>query len=302
MGDLECGRRRSRVLILCLLAVGGICVGQGIPAKQTLAIYARTTNQFAAAIFLKPTQATNADLACQFAPLIIQQVAAGPLAAALLRDQFGAPGVSNVVSVLDPAHPPVYWVADTVPLNGQDHVRLSYQWWYPARNPPVELSALSRQGLRITLDSQDQPAIWEILADTSGRQLVFISQSLEAAAGAEFGKPLPGRRYSIERSLKEAPNVIVPRVIDDGPAATGPIIYLSEGNRNVSTLICRCMPAQAKRLVATRTFDLPPLDADAMNALLAVAGTASNGPPVLWPGDRRSENRLDKRLRLPASF
>ena len=161
---------------------------------------------------------------------------------------------------------------------------------------------MSRQGLRITLDSQDQPAIWEILADTSGRQLVFISQSLEAAAAAEFGKPLPGRRYSIERSLKEAPNVIVPRVIDDGPAATGPIIYLSEGNRNVSTLICRCMPAQAKRLVATRTFDLTPLDADAMNALLVVAGTASNGPPVLWPGDRRSENRLDKRLRLPASF
>ena len=77
------------------------------------------------------------------------------------------------------------------------------------------------QGIRITLNSAGQPAIWEVLADGSGAELIFVSQSLEAAALAEFGKPLPGRRYAIERSVEEAPSVVVARVIDDGPMAHG---------------------------------------------------------------------------------
>ena len=104
--------------------------------------------------------------------------------------------------------------------------------------------ALPRQGIRITLDARSQPAAWEVLTDTSGLRLIFVSQSLEAAAAAEFGKPLQGRRYAIERDLGQAPGVVVPRVVDDGPVAMGPIVYLCEGTRNVSTVICRCMPAQ----------------------------------------------------------
>ena len=82
----------------------------------------------------------------------------------------------------------------------------------------------------------------------------------------------------------------------------GPIVYLSEGTRDVSTLICRCMAAQVKKLVATLTFDLTPLNADALSALLQITGAASNAPPVLWPEDGQSENRLDHFLRLPAGF
>ena len=112
------------------------------------------------------------------------------------------------------------------------------------------------QGIRITLNSAGQPVIWEVLADSSGAELFFVSQNLEAAAMAEFGKPLPGRRYAIERSVEAAPDVVVARVIDDGPVAMGPIVYLSAGTRAVSTLICRCMPAQARKLLATSTYDL----------------------------------------------
>jgi hypothetical protein len=287
-------------------------------------VYARAANQFAAAMFFKPAAATNAGLASQLAPLIIQEVPDKQGSAASLRGVFGnspsvsdipassfvirhsslhsPPGAMNTVPGVDVPQSTVFFAADSVQFNGHAHARLSYQWCYSPSHPPGAPPALPRQGIRITLDSRGRPGVWEVLADTSGLRLIFVSQRLEAAAMAEFGKPLPGRRFAIERDLDQAPDVVVPRVIDDGPVAMGPIVYLSEGTRNVSTLICRCMPAQVKQLIATRTFDLTPLEGAVLDAFLATAGTASNAPPVLWPADSHGENGLDHCLRLPAGF
>jgi hypothetical protein len=161
---------------------------------------------------------------------------------------------------------------------------------------------LALQGIRITLDSAGLPVIWEVLADRSGAELICVSQNLEAAAVAEYGKPLSGRRYTIERSREEAPNVIVARVIDDGPVAMGPIVYLSAGTRAVSTLICRCMPAQAKRLLGTSVYDLLPFESAAAQPLLTQARALTKEPTAFWPGDPRSRDQLEKRLRLPSGF
>ena len=277
-------------------------------------VYARATNQFAAAIFLKPAGATNADLISELAPLIMQQVAEqepspdslrrAPLDPGFAAD-IPASGPTGQYSPLLSGHgltreePAVYYMADRVQLNGHAHMRFAYQWFYPARNPAGVAGGFPAQGVRITFNSAGQPAVWEVLADTSGRRLMFVSQSLERAAAAEFGKPLPGRRYAVERSVEQAPEVLVPRVIDDGPVPMGPIVYLNQGTRNVSTLICRCMPAQVKRLVATRMFELLPLD----NAALVLSGTtASNAPPVLWHSGSPAPKGIGQWLRLPSDF
>jgi hypothetical protein len=131
---------------------------------------------------------------------------------------------------------------------------------------------------------------------------MFVSHSLEVAALAEFGKPLPGRRYAIESSVEEAPDVIVARVIDDGPVAMGPIVYLSASTRTVSTLICRCMPAQVRRLVATSTYDLLPFQSGPTNSLLTQARALLQEQIAFWPGEPPGETRLDKCLRLPRTF
>ena len=288
--------------IWCLCFVSGACAGQPLPAKLAAEVYARATNQFGAAVFFTPTRATNTDLPWQLVPLIIQEVASGQTSVPSLRDQFGTLGLSHGVPAIESSRPTVCWATDSVQVNGRPHARLFYQWCYPPSIATDQRPALLRQGIRMTLDSRGQPAIWEILADTSGLRLIFVSQSLEAAAAAEFGKPLPGRRHSIERSLEQAPSVVVPRATDDGPQAMGPIVYLSEGTRNVSTLICRCMPAQVKQLLATRTFDLTALDVATLKAFLATASTGSNTPPAFWPGDERAEDRLDNCLRLPEKF
>ncbi len=165
-------------------------------------------------------------------------------------------------------------------------------------SPASPESGLPVQGIRITLNTNGQPVIWEALADRSGAELIFVSQTLEAAALAEHGKPLPGRRYAIESSTEAAPKVIVARVIDDGPVAMGPIVYLNAGTRNVSTLICRCMPAQAKKLLATNTYELRHLDALTVQSLL----TQAKEPAAFWPGDQRPGDRLEQWLRLPSAF
>lgn len=264
-------------------------------------IYQRASNQFAQADFYKPAESKTHEAAFALAPLVLQEVTGvtdqPPLAAS-----FGTLSRSNGLWVLDRSWPAIYWRADTVTLNGKAHTRLAYWWFYPtgaARSesaPHLALldrgaGSLTTQGVRVTLNSAGLPAIWEVLADSSGFRLVFVAQSLEAAAAARFGKPLPGRRYAVEQSLAQAPKVMVARVIDDGPVAMGPILYLNAASRTVSTLICRCMPAQAKVLRATIAYDLLPLP--------DISGDLPSVPTGTWSGEAATDNRLEHWLRLP---
>ena len=87
--------------------------------------------------------------------------------------------------------------------------------------------------------------------------------------------------------MEAAPNAIVARVIDDGPVPMGPIVHLSAGSHNVSTLICRCMPTQAKSLLETKTYELRPLG----DAKFRTAFEPSGEPAAA---------RLARLLRLPS--
>ncbi len=294
---------------LCALSCARFHLPPIPPGLAPVEIYQRATNQFAQADFYKPAESKTNEPAFALAPLILQEVegAGEPLSQ---PDRFGTLSLSNGLWALDPSRPSVYWHADTVTLSGRSHARLAYWWFYSlgsarsASAPYLQSSGqreggLMAQGLRLTLNSAGQPAIWEVLADSSGAGLVFVSQSLEAAAAARFGKALPGRRYAVERSVQEAPKAIVARVIDDGPVAMGPIVYLSAGTRSVSTLICRCMPAQAKTLRTTATYDLLPLPAAASDLLSQTPGTEPDSRPNFWAGDVDTDNRLEQWLRLP---
>jgi hypothetical protein len=306
----------------CLLALESACGGELFPAAQTSQFYTRATNQFGAADFYKPAVTTNTGLAFELVPLIMQEVdwgggrrtneerltlearerdarAGGALSG---TDRFGLGSLPEDVLALDQAPRGIYEYPDVVELNGKSYVRSTYIWFYAGEGRQRMDAGLRAQGVRITLNSRGQPAIWEVLADTSAARLVFVSRSLEAAAEAEFGKPLPGRRYAIERPVAEAPKVIVPRVIEDGPMAMGPIVYLQAGTHDVSTVICRCMPAQAKALLATSDYRLVPFASAAAQLGLMRERLTKQGRAVLWPGGAQSDHCLEKLLRLPAAL
>lgn len=279
-------------------------------------IYQRATNEFACAEYFKPaeTRTGTNELSFALAPLILQQVN-HTQELPTLPDRFGTLSDINGALVLDRSRPAIYWQADSVQVKGKAHARFSYVWCYSLGNqgsehgpgtnnasPSRAETALPLQGIRITLSSAGQPVIWEVMADSSSAKLLFVSQSLEAAAVAEFGRPLPGRRYAIERSSESAPDVIVARVIDDSPVPTGPIVYLSAATRQVSTLICRCMPAQARKLLATGTYILLPFQETSTNSPITQAKLILQKRAAFWPADDASGNGLGACLRLPEVF
>ncbi|MCX6894086.1 MAG: hypothetical protein NTZ16_00960, partial [Verrucomicrobia bacterium] len=87
---------------------------------------------------------------------------------------------------------------------------------------------------------------------------IIVSQSLETAARQSFGAALPGRRFVIETDITSAPAVVVARVIEDGPAAMGPMV-LADAQGRVVTLFCRCMPTPSRAVSGEGYFELRPL-------------------------------------------
>jgi len=172
-------------------------------------------------------------------------------------------------------------------------------WRYPGETGnSVENTNLALQGIRITLSPAGLPAIWEVLRDRTEAELIFVSRSLESAAQKEFGKALPGRRFAVERNLEQAPGVIVARIIEDGPVAMGPMVYLSAGSRSVSTVICRCMPAQAKRLRESRTYELAPITPQTLDSFKA----RFKARTAFWPEERPDPERANRCLRMPHNW
>lgn len=198
----------------------------------------RSEARFERAIYLKPT-ITNSVLsdAEKFAPLLIIEAAGASAGTA-------ASGADLPKEI--------FFHSGRIQLNGRWHEQKTYWWNYPQRGQ----GSLAAQGVRITLNSAGAPAIWEVLADTRGAQVIFVSQSVETQASREFGAAQGGRRFAVERALNESPRTVVARVIEDGPMPMGPIVYLRGDTHDVTTVICRCMDSQARELASQLEYQL----------------------------------------------
>jgi hypothetical protein len=288
------GSTLSALVLLAACSLRTLCADQEALTREALArLYARPTNFFAEALLLKPLEIETARPFLTLAPLLLVQ-AMPPLP----PNQFGMLSLSNGSLHLDTQRPAIYAALDTLELGpGKTHPRCTYLWCYPASEGAATLTRLRLQGVRITLDSQGRPAVWEVLADSSCARLLFVSESLESAAATRHGKALPGRRYAIEQSLAEHPRALVARLLDDGPIPMGPLVYLEAGTGDVSTVLCRCMPAQARTVTQTRTCEVLPF-AEHEDLLLRVLAQMKS-KLAYWPGEDSRALKLDAWLRLP---
>jgi hypothetical protein len=173
-----------------------------------------------------------------------------------------------------------------VTLGGQTRQQLYYRWRYPPGTTPT---ALSTQGVRLTLDASGYPAVIELLGRQDGLRIIYVSKSLEELARAAHGEPLEGRRHAIERSIAELPNVVVARVLPAGAAPLGPFVYLQRGTRNAITMLCRCEPSRLSEAHKTHTYVL---------AERAVAASDENE----MLDDAADPGWLEHALRLPERF
>jgi hypothetical protein len=199
-------------------------------------VYDRTDLDFEAGVLYKPTEGRAEEDAWTLAPLLIEE---SPM-----------PGVDGAD---EPSGPAVVYYERTITLfAGREYAQWSYLWSYPDTG--------TAQGVRMTIGADGFPSIYEVLHDTSGARLFFVADALEQAATRKHGPRLPDRRFAVEPDVERAPDVVVGGTLESGPTPLGPFVYVRREDRNVNTVICRCMPSRVISIPSTATYDLEPLD------------------------------------------
>lgn len=298
-------QRAASAGLLAGAVLGSACTEEprtpvgSVPLVQLASVYARTEQGFSTADLFKPKRDAQTEEAIYRAPLILQEVTGdgGDLVDA---DRFRAvlrPGGGP--ARFETEAPAVYFGQQSAVLGQNVYPLVSYVWQYPQAS---ERSGRRTQGLRLTLDDDGFPVLVEVLNDSSGLRVVYVARRLEAAAARDYGEPLPGRRFAIERSLEEQPRLVVPAVFEDGPEPSGPMVYLRAGSHDVGAVLCRCMPSQVEAIRDNLDYDLLPLEA------LADAEATPVRLPLPWghsavPGSGETERHgLEGALRWPRGF
>jgi hypothetical protein len=227
-------------------------------------VYHRTQQRWSRAVFLSPQPETSQGEDRWMAPLIVQELDDG------LSGDAAAAGTSTSPSQAPPGFgrlsidasgqvkiavgaPTVYRVEGKVEIDGRSFSQWTFAWFYP---PASAAPRVPYRGFRMTRDRHGYALICEVISSDAGRREFYVAKSVEQAAARKFGRPLAGRRYHVEPSLSEQPDVLVPRIVGEGPQPMGPFVYLDRQRRQVTTLLCRCEPSQVETFAKSSTYEL----------------------------------------------
>ena len=268
----------------------------GLTAETATSIYERAGRTFDSIQLNRPQSDQELPFDVYLAPMIVQE----------LRPDAPAASAIGALALAESGHaevraesPVVYYARSHASIGGEQRDQLAFLWWYP----DTPQGASSAQGVRITLGKTGVPILWEVLSDPSGARLVFVSETLEELARQHSGAPLPGRRFSVERSLDEAPRTVVARAISNGGVPLGPFVYLEAGTRAARTLLCRCSPSEFTDLAGELLFELRSLDSLAELGLEKREWTPElpvlAGSPLPPAPDDADPRWLELNLRLP---
>ncbi|MFQ5590664.1 MAG: hypothetical protein ACE5HE_05850 [Phycisphaerae bacterium] len=289
---LKAGEIRSLVVLCLAPPVCGCPHAPPIaraPAALSLAdreaLRAIALTEFDGAVFYKPHPVAEADALSELAPLIVQQVLQDhsssvrpvrTLTGVNLEATTGGAALS--VPVADGLE--VHGGASYVRIRGKRFAQVVYLW--NNRADPGKHGS-HWQGIRGTLGEDGFPLAWEVLGLQDAIRRFFVSDTLENAAAAKFGDALPGRSFAVERPAEEAPNALVVRTVEDGPIPLGPYVYIGADTNEVTTLLCRCSPAQVNRFVNTLYYRISPLE-DVEPSAAAMVETKNDLDRCLrWP-------------------
>lgn len=281
------------------------------PSPTADELRGRAHRTFGRAIFYKPREESLVGIEGTFAPLIVQEL----VSAETGPSGFGAIAGEAGKERIDLTHPTVYVDVSRTYVGSTELQQLTYFWRYPTTCGARGCASHSGSGVRITLGLDGLPVLWEGLSTSEERTVLFVADSLEEAARREFGEPLEGRTYSIERAMSETKRVVVVRLLDDGPVAMGPYVYVGPpSNAQVTTVLCRCMPSQVDEFSESRYYELVPMESLSVTVLpFARCGNELQflpDPKIRWSGglsstalrDPSFSKHLDQLLRWPKEY
>ena len=234
------------------------------PHTRVAAVAARQNalRTFSEGVLLKPARNGEANPLFDLAPLILHETSGSATndlatppslgAVALRTDRAGQ---SEFVGV-DGSRPSVYAARSSREIAGATWEQILFLWWYEKSSSGPSAA----HGIRITLGEDGFPLVWEVSKSLApgALDILFVSQTLESEAREAFGPALPERAFACAQRIESAPRTIVARILEDGPLPMGPYAYIAR-NQELTTLLCRCMPAQVDAIAESKNYALTPL-------------------------------------------
>jgi hypothetical protein len=165
--------------------------------------------------------------------------------------------------------PKVYAILKKLPIDGHDRIQLTYTAWYPAhpKMKAIDLEAASIDScvIRITLDADHAPVLYETIAACGCFHKVFVERWVEEAAKETFGPPEKDKTFSVERLVKDGIDWEVAGVVDgqrDKPRR--PVVFIKAGDHKVIGL------GSAARLSVPSTAEKHPYEMASYGDLYAI--------------------------------
>lgn len=166
--------------------------------------------------------------------------------------------------------PKVYAIVKKLPIEGHEHVQITYTAWYPAhprmKTFDVEEADIDSCVVRVTLDAQQAPLFYETIAACGCFHKVFVERWIEEGARQTYGPPEKDKKFCVERSVHGGIDWEVGGVVDeprDQPRR--PVVFLKAGEHKVIGL------GSAARLRVPPAADQHPYDLTSYADLYAVA-------------------------------
>jgi len=175
--------------------------------------------------------------------------------------------------------PKVYVIYKQPILEGHPHVQITYTAWYPAhprmKGFDTEAADIDSCVVRVTLDADHAPLFYETIMACGCYHKVFVARHIEDAARQAFGPPEAGKKYSIEKTLKDDIDWEVAGVIEEPrEQPRRPVVFLKAGEHKVIGLgsAARLRPPPQDK---TRPYDMVPYS-DLYSVM--IDGTGRTGP------------------------
>jgi hypothetical protein len=177
--------------------------------------------------------------------------------------------------------PIVYAIYKKLPIDGHEHVQLTYTAWYPAhpRMKAIDLQEAYVDScvVRITLDADNAPLFYETIAACGCFHKVFIERWVEEAAKQTFGLPEKDKKYSVERNVKDAIDWDVAGIVDEPrEQPRRPVVFLKAGDHKVIGM------GSAARLRVPPTAEQHPYELTSYADLYAIKVDGSGEPGAFF--------------------
>jgi hypothetical protein len=189
--------------------------------------------------------ATAQELVAYYAPVFVQQRVISTAQRYPYPPEYDQIGTAQLrregagqIKAFVAGEPRVYALVEKRNLGGHEHIQLTWTAWYPAhpRMKAIDLEEADIDScvVRITLDAEHAPVLYETIAACGCFHKVFVPRWVEEGAAKAFGPPESGKKYCVERSVKDAIDWEVAGVIDeprDKPAR--PVAFIKAGDHKV---------------------------------------------------------------------